>query len=80
MNRPCNRVYIEGKPMPRLSELQSTYPSNKGTAARPHELAVEETLVPDQRVRRSTSQIIEDKLRRITQYRLRSDKSQEVGA
>lgn len=66
--------------MPRLNELQSTYPSNKGTVARTLELAVEETLVPDQRVRRSTSQIIEDKLRRITQYRLRNDKPQEVGA
>ena len=66
--------------MPRLNELQSAYKPVKSGSVPLLELAVEETLVPDQRVRRSTSQIMEDKLRRLTRYRLRSDKAQGVGA
>jgi hypothetical protein len=65
--------------MPRLNELQSTYEPMKNSMGRNVELAVEETLVPDQRVRRSTSQIIEDKLRRLTRYRMRQDKPQSAG-
>lgn len=66
--------------MPRLHELQSAYQPAKSGSAHTLDLIVEETLVPDQRVRRSTSQIIEDKLRRLTCYRLRTEKSQGVGA
>lgn len=61
--------------MPQLSELQSAHPRSKPAQRPIAELAVEETLVPDLRAGRSTSQIIEDKLRRLTRYRLRSDKS-----
>ncbi len=63
--------------MPRLNELQSSYSRSKHETVRVIDLVVEETLVPDLRVRRSTSQIIEDKLRRLTRYRLRADKSHE---
>ena len=55
--------------MPRLNELQSTYALTHVSPSHTLELAVEETLVPDRRVRQSTSQMLEDKLRRLTRSR-----------
>ena len=55
--------------MPRLNDLQSSYAPRMVSPMHANELAVEETLVPDRRVRQSTTQMLEDKLRRLTRSR-----------
>jgi hypothetical protein len=55
--------------MPRLNELQSSYSTGHVSPTHSCELAVEETLVPDRRSRQSTSQMLEDKLRRLASLR-----------
>lgn len=60
--------------MPRLNELQSTYRPNASTTPATTEAVVEETLVPDQRWLRSTTQILEEKLRRLKHHRERLQK------
>lgn len=60
--------------MPRLNELQSTYRPNASIAPATIDLHVEETLVPDHRSTRSTTQILEEKLRRLKRHRERAHK------
>lgn len=55
--------------MPRLNELQTSYAQDHVSLSHALDLAVEETLVPDRRLRQSTSQMLEDKLRRLTRSR-----------
>jgi len=55
--------------MPRLNELQTSYAQGYVSPDHGRELAVEETLVPDRRLCQSTSQMLEDKLRRLTRAR-----------
>lgn len=52
--------------MPRLNELQSSVAHSEVVTHYGFDLAVEETLVPDRRLRQTTSQMLEDKLRRLT--------------
>ena len=55
--------------MPRLNELQTSYAQACVSSDSVLDLTVEETLVPDRRVCLSTSQLLEDKLRRLTRAR-----------
>lgn len=51
--------------MPRLNELQSLHEKPPVAPSSVFEVAAEETLVPDRRLRQSTAQILEDKLLRL---------------
>lgn len=55
--------------MPRLNELQTSYAQGCVPTDHAFDLTVEETLVPDRRSCQSTSQMLEDKLRRLTRAR-----------
>ena len=55
--------------MPRLNELQTSYAQGCVSPDHARDLTVEETLVPDRRLCQSTSQMLEDKLRRLTRAR-----------
>ncbi len=59
--------------MPRLNELQSAFATGRPAVAtvqtRNWDTPVEEVLVKDQRAQRTTSQMLEDKLRRLLCFR-----------
>jgi hypothetical protein len=62
--------------MPRLDELQSLYEQHEQLPSGELELEVEETLVPDRRLGRSTSQVLEEKLLRLARSRRRDESRQ----